>query len=138
MLKIITAGISTILPRVPLAVLAVFLPLFVAADESPQEDQQSSPEEVMAAAERVFSSIEALQQQIEAASAQFYADCLRVIPNRSVCTCLREQRPALLSFESYVQLTYHEAGIIQRSSELSEDDQEMFRATIRARDKCMQ
>src|SRR5690606_33846150 len=101
-----------------------------------EEDQEQSLEETMAAAERGFATLDAMSAQIDATSAQFFAECLRVIPSHSVCTCLRDDRPAIVRFELYVSLIYKEGEIVERIDDYSPDDQELFRATTKARDKC--
>ena len=109
------------------------------ADEMTDEDRQKKIDELdqaMAVTKRAMASIDALEKLVDAMSAQFFADCLRVITDSEFCTCIKENRPIAVNFRTYFNMTFQEYEYAERASEMSEEDNELFEGVLSARDQC--
>ncbi len=108
------------------------------ADEELTEETQQRINELnqkSAQIERAIAALDSLEAAADALGTEFFADRLRVFPSSEVCTCLREKRPIIVTFQTYLNLTYLEYEYSEPES-LDEEDREIFEATLAARDSC--
>ena len=119
-----------------IAASIALVPPVIAQEESAEltSAQRDELARIEAGTERALSQFDAITAQIDAEIASFTADCLNVIPSKTICDCLAENTPFGVDFMSYISMTSKEHEI--RQTKISADDRAVFEGTMTARDQC--
>jgi hypothetical protein len=117
-------------------------PRFVAV----QESDKGSFEELSrdygdnayeARTERLNNLTDRLEEQTRSRIETFTSACMTAFPSKGLCECLASKRPWHIDFGEYLEIVSNEEEFLQREEAGLEQPIEGFKATLAARDTCI-